>query len=151
MAYGDRTLTRSPSKGPKDGTYAILSVSLDEPTVAATSHPGNGTISLALVAPFACRAMEASVWADDITVVGSLSWKIVNVTQTLDIVASNSHPADDTAETVPGASLTNRDIAKGDVIRFDWVGTNAGDVVIRGTMQLTVWIRDHVVALEAND
>lgn len=146
-----RSDTGAVVSGPRPGTYSTWIVTIDEPTVAATSHPGNGSIFQYVVAPFACRAMEASAVADDITVVGSLAFVVHNLTQSLDIVASTTHGADDTAVTVAAASLTNRNIAKGDLIRFAWVGTNAGDVVIRGSISLTVWIRGHVVASPDND
>jgi hypothetical protein len=126
-------------------------VGIDEPTVAATTHPGNGSIFRYFVAPYACRAQEVSAIADDITIVGSLAFVVHNLTQALDICASTAHPADDVATTVAAAALTNRNIAKGDVIRFAWVGTNAGDVVIRGTISLAVSIQGHITASAAND
>jgi hypothetical protein len=151
MAYGDRQLARTTFKGPVAGGYQTFVLCWDEPTVAATAHPGNGSMFHYVVAPFACRAEEVSTIMDARTIVGSLAVVVRNVTTSVDICPSTSVSTADTAVTVAAASLTNRDIAKGDLLRFAFVGTNAGDEVIRGSISLTVWIKGHCAALEAND
>lgn len=139
---------RSTPSGPVTGGYDVFSAPMD-------ATVGNATFTYYFVAPAACTAVEASCMADDITVAGSLNWVIQNGgaagAGTTNIVASRTHPADDTVETIAGASLTNRTIAKGDIIKFQWIGTNAGDIVRRGLITLTVRYTGHVVADERND
>ncbi len=147
-------MARGSTSGPFAGAYSVLSVTVGG-DIAATVYPGNATFIKYLTLPFACRVVEASIMADVVAVVGSLTWGVqnggVDGTGTTDIVAANSMPASDTVETIAAASLTNRNCVKGDILRFLLIGTNAGDIVTRGTIALTVYSTAHVVASAAND
>jgi hypothetical protein len=123
--------------------------------LAADVSPGNATFIKYLTLPFACRVLEVSFMADVVATVGTHTWGLQNGgaagSGTTDIVAANSAPASDTVETVAAAALTNRDCVKGDILRFMSIGTNAGDIVTRGTITVTVWVRGHAVASADND
>ena len=145
MAFGDRTLTRSPSRGPKDGTYAVIS--FDRDVVAAST-----TYILRRKLPFACRVMEVDTVYDVLTGAAP-DYQLRNTTDSLDVIATRALPAADTHETITPTSstaLTNRDFDKGDVLTLT-VTAGVGEAVDGLTVTVTVWVRDHVVAAEAND
>jgi hypothetical protein len=149
-----QTTGRSGVAGPFQGAYAVLPVDVGG-QLAADVYPGNATFIKYVTLPFDCRVMEVSFMADVCATAGTHTWGVQNGgaagAGTTDIVAANSVPTSDTVETVAAAALTNRNCVKGDILRILNIGTSASDIVTRGTVTITVWVRDHVVASSSND
>jgi len=140
--------------GPRPGTYVVIPVTVGG-ELAATVYPGAATFIKYVPLHFACRVMEVSFMAEVTATVGAHTWAVQNGgaagSGTTDIVAANSVPASATVETFAAAALTNRNCAKGDILRFRLAGTNAGDITTRGVITVTVWVRGHVVANPNDD
>lgn len=156
MATGvaGQTTGRSAVSGPFSGAYVVLPVRVGG-VIDTDVSPGNATHIIYVPVHFDFRVMEASFMADFTATVGTHTWAVQNGgaagSGTTAIVAPNSVPASDTVETVAAAALTNRNGVKGDILRFVLTGTNAGDIVARGAITVTLWNREHVVADKAND
>jgi hypothetical protein len=122
---------RGNPSGPLIGGYANFLVTFD----------ANGSREFAL--PFDCRAMTVSHSAQTHS---SGTSAVNNTTDVNSIKAAGALPTQGTSALIDGATLTNRDLSRSEIITMI-VGGTATDAVIN----LTVWIRDHAVADQDND
>lgn len=121
---------RTNFSGPVQGAYAIVHFSSE--TAAATRE---------FKVPFDCRVMSVSAHAHAGT---TPTYVITNDTDTTTILASRTIPT--TPETLEGASLSNRDMDKGDVLKVVISGTG-----VVGDVWVTLKTAGHAVATAADD
>ena len=104
-----------------------------------------------LRAPFAMRLEHLSIVGD--AIVGDPTFELTNVTDSTTIVAATNLAANDVelkfnGETSP--ALANRDVDRGDILRFQWV-CDADDTATTVTVCLYVVPRGHINLNPKND
>jgi len=144
MAFGDRTLTRSPNRGPSTGSVVPLLFTLGGPagTVDATH-----TVSCR--APFDCRIQGVTA-ATSAANTGSPTYDVTTTTGALftgRAVPSNTSEFVD----ITAVATANRNVAKGELISVVFTDVGGSTVATGLTVCIALWVKDYPQTDEAND
>ena len=131
---------RSSFGGPVRGSYIKLA------EVALGNLAANDDFLLKFVAPCDLRISEVSA-ATGAAITSDPVYTVSNTAGT--VVATRTFP-DNTTEVIAAASLTNREMLKGEVLSIQ-IAADGGDTAPEPVVSVWAWTKGHIAAADTGD
>lgn len=149
MAFGDRTLTRSPSLGPRIGGIVCLPFSF-----GGNAGVVDATCVYKIDMPFACRIMSVSS-GTGAAKANSPTFAVATTTGA--VLAATAVPSNaGLLSDISAATSANRDVAAGEFISVTYTDVSSSTTATGFVVLVTVWIKEYpwtdaATSDEAND